>query len=97
MLKSRRILKKIKIFLRPILTYADECHRSIYNVWSQVLTYFDAFIIGLTATPDKRTFGEYGYDEIGRNEFDRAINNLYDCRCLSITEGMVELNGKIKS
>ena len=35
----------------------DECHRSIYNVWSQVLEYFDAFIIGLTATPDKRTFG----------------------------------------
>ena len=30
----------------------DECHRSIYNVWSQVLEYFDAFIIGLTATPD---------------------------------------------
>ena len=30
----------------------DECHRSIYNVWSQVLTYFDVFIIGLTATPD---------------------------------------------
>ena len=30
----------------------DECHRSIYNVWSQVLSYFDAFIIGLTATPD---------------------------------------------
>lgn len=34
----------------------DECHRSIYNVWSQVLEYFDAFIVGLTATPDKRTF-----------------------------------------
>ena len=34
----------------------DECHRSIYNVWQQVLEYFDAFIIGLTATPDKRTF-----------------------------------------
>ena len=34
----------------------DECHRSIYNVWSQVLSYFDAFIIGLTATPDNRTF-----------------------------------------
>ncbi len=28
----------------------DECHRSIYNVWSQVLSYFDSFIIGLTAT-----------------------------------------------
>ena len=25
----------------------DECHRSIYNVWNQVLEYFDAFIIGL--------------------------------------------------
>lgn len=35
----------------------DECHRSIYNVWKQVLDYFDAFLIGLTATPDKRTFG----------------------------------------
>lgn len=35
----------------------DECHRSIYNLWQQVLDYFDAFLIGLTATPDKRTFG----------------------------------------
>jgi len=33
----------------------DECHRSIYNLWMQVLDYFDAFQIGLTATPDKRT------------------------------------------
>ncbi len=33
----------------------DECHRSIYNLWKQVLDYFDAFLIGLTATPDKRT------------------------------------------
>ena len=35
----------------------DECHRSIYSTWRQVLDYFDAFIIGMTATPDKRTFG----------------------------------------
>ena len=35
----------------------DECHRSIYNLWQQVLEYFDAFLIGLTATPDNRTFG----------------------------------------
>ena len=35
----------------------DECHRSIYNLWMQVLDYFDAYLIGLTATPDKRTFG----------------------------------------
>ena len=49
----------------------DECHRSIYGVWRQVLEYFDAFLIGLTATPGKQTFGffnknlvmEYGFPE----------------------------------
>ena len=35
----------------------DECHRSIYDLWRQVLDYFDAYLIGLTATPDNRTFG----------------------------------------
>ncbi|MCP4542994.1 MAG: DEAD/DEAH box helicase family protein, partial [Chloroflexi bacterium] len=35
----------------------DECHRSIYNLWRQVLEYFDAYLIGLTATPSKQTFG----------------------------------------
>jgi len=35
----------------------DECHRSIYNLWRQVLEYFDASLIGLTATPSKQTFG----------------------------------------
>jgi hypothetical protein len=35
----------------------DECHRSIYTVWRQVLEYFDAYLIGLTATPYKQTFG----------------------------------------
>ena len=35
----------------------DECHRSIYNLWRQVLEYFDAYLIGLTATPSKQTIG----------------------------------------
>ncbi len=35
----------------------DECHRSIYNLWRQVLEYFDGFLIGLTATPSRQTFG----------------------------------------
>jgi type I restriction enzyme, R subunit len=59
----------------PIETFdviiVDEAHRSIYGVWRQVLEYFDAFIIGLTATPGKQTFGffnqnlvmEYGYEQ----------------------------------
>jgi len=38
----------------------DECHRSIYELWSQVLLYFDAFLIGLTATPAGKTIGFFG-------------------------------------
>jgi type I restriction enzyme, R subunit len=49
----------------------DECHRSIYNLWRHVLEYFDAFLIGLTATPTKQTIGffnnnlvmEYGHQQ----------------------------------
>ena len=49
----------------------DECHRSIFGLWRQVLDYFDAFTIGLTATPNKQAFGffnqnlvmEYGHEQ----------------------------------
>ena len=51
----------------------DECHRSIYNVWSQVLTYFDAFIIGLTATPDNRTFGFFDANIVSEYPREQAI------------------------
>lgn len=37
--------------------FIDECHRSIYTLWRQVLEYFDAYLVGLTATPAKHTFG----------------------------------------
>ena len=51
----------------------DECHRSIYNVWSQVLSYFDAFIIGLTATPDKRTFAYFDENIVSEYPREQAI------------------------
>jgi len=51
----------------------DECHRSIYNVWSQVLEYFDAFIVGLTATPDKRTFGFFHQNVVSEYSREQAI------------------------
>ncbi len=51
----------------------DECHRSIYNVWSQVLSYFDAFIIGLTATPDKRTFAFFNENVVSEYSREQAI------------------------
>lgn len=51
----------------------DECHRSIYNVWSQVLEYFDSFIIGLTATPDKRTFAFFNQNVVSEYPREQAI------------------------
>jgi len=53
------------------VAFIDECHRSIYTLWRQVLEYFDAFLVGLTATPSKQTIGffhgnlvmEYGHPQ----------------------------------
>jgi type I site-specific restriction endonuclease len=49
----------------------DECHRSIYNIWRQVIEYFDAYLIGLTATPDNRKTDSHADDIIQtvREEF----------------------------
>jgi type I restriction enzyme R subunit len=51
----------------------DECHRSIYGKWRQVLEYFDAFLIGLTATPHKQTFGFFKQNLVMEYNFDRAV------------------------
>jgi type I restriction enzyme R subunit len=51
----------------------DECHRSIYNLWKQVLDYFDAFLIGLTATPDKRTFGFFDENVVSEYKHENAV------------------------
>jgi type I restriction enzyme R subunit len=51
----------------------DECHRSIYNIWRQVLEYFDAYLIGLTATPDNRTYGFFQKNIVSEYGHDRAV------------------------
>lgn len=51
----------------------DECHRSIYNLWKQVLDYYDAFLIGLTATPDKRTFGFFNENVVSEYTYDDSV------------------------
>jgi len=51
----------------------DECHRSIYNLWRQVLEYFDAFIIGLTATPSKQTLGFFNQNLVMEYSHDRDV------------------------
>lgn len=51
----------------------DECHRSIYNVWRQVLEYFDGFLIGLTATPTGQTAGFFQGNIVQDYNQERAI------------------------
>ena len=61
----------------PIETFdfivVDECHRSIYNLWSQVLEYFNSFIIGLTATPDKRTLGYFDENLVSEYTYEESV------------------------
>jgi type I restriction enzyme R subunit len=61
----------------PIETFdvivTDECHRSIYGQWRQVLEYFDAFIIGLTATPSKHTLGFFQQNLVAEYPYERSV------------------------
>jgi type I restriction enzyme R subunit len=61
----------------PIETFdiivTDECHRSIYNLWRQVLEYFDGFIIGLTATPSKQTLGFFNQNLVMEYDHEQAV------------------------
>ena len=51
----------------------DECHRSIYNLWRQVIEYFDAYLIGLTATPDNRTYGFFNKNVVSEYDHEQAV------------------------
>ena len=51
----------------------DECHRSIYNLWRQVIEYFDAYLIGLTATPDNRTYGFFQKNVVSEYDHEKAV------------------------
>ena len=61
----------------PIETFdfivTDECHRSIYGLWRQVLEYFDASIIGLTATPSKHTLGFFNKNLVAEYPYERSV------------------------
>lgn len=51
----------------------DECHRSIYGLWRQVLEYFDAFLIGLSATPSKHTLGFFAQNVVAQYDLEQSI------------------------
>lgn len=61
----------------PIETFdiiiIDEAHRSIFNLWRQVLEYFDAYLIGLTATPNKQAFGFFNQNLVMEYTHEDAV------------------------
>jgi len=76
----------------------DECHRSIYNLWKQVLDYFDAFLIGLTATPSKATLGFFNQNLVTEYPHVQAVadgvNVGYDI--YRIKTEITEAGGKLE-
>ena len=77
--------------------FIDECHRSIYTLWGQVLDYFDAYLIGLTATPAKHTFGFFNKNLVMEYTQEMAVADgvnvdfdIYRIRT-QITEGGASL------
>jgi type I restriction enzyme R subunit len=55
------------------LIVTDECHRSIYGAWRQVLEYFDSFIVGLTATPSIHTLGFFNSNIVAEYPYERSV------------------------
>lgn len=80
----------------------DECHRSIYNLWKQVLDYFDGFLIGLTATPSKSTIAffnknlvmEYSHEEAVAHNINVDFS-VYDIRTRISKDGSTIPQGTI--
>lgn len=55
------------------LIVTDECHRSIYGLWRQVLEYFDAHLIGLTATPSAHTLGFFNSNLVAEYPYEQSV------------------------
>lgn len=55
------------------LVFIDECHRSIYNNWKQVVEYFDAFLVGLTATPADKTLAFFNQNLVSEYTHQQAV------------------------
>jgi type I restriction enzyme R subunit len=59
--------------------FIDECHRSIYSLWRQVLEYFDAYLLGLTATPAKHTYGFFNQNVVMEYPHEQAVADGVNC------------------
>ena len=77
----------------------DECHRSIYGDWQQVLEYFDAFTIGLTATPSVYTLGYFNKNVVSEYPLERSIIDKVnvDCEVFRIKTKIGEFGSKVEA
>lgn len=80
----------------------DECHRSIYKLWKQVLDYFDAFLIGLTATPSKSTIAFFKKNLVMEYTHEEAVTHninvdftVYDIRTKITKDGSTIPKGEV--
>jgi type I restriction enzyme R subunit len=55
------------------LVIVDEAHRSIYGMWRPVLEYFDAHVVGLTATPGKQTFAFFTQNLVSEYTYPQSV------------------------
>jgi len=77
----------------------DECHRSIYNLWRQVLEYFDAYLTGLTATPSKQTLGFFNQNLVMEYSRERAVADgvNVDGQVYRIRTQITERGGRVEA
>lgn len=99
-------LSKVQVDYNPAIPpeffdfiITDECHRSIYGLWRQVLEYFDSFLIGLTATPSKQTLGYFNQNLVAEYPYERSVadnvNVGYDI--FRIKTAISNKGGKVES
>jgi type I restriction enzyme R subunit len=81
------------------LVIVDEAHRSIYGVWRGVLEYFDAHVIGLTATPGKQTFGFFRQNLVSEYTYPQSVadNVNVDFDIYRIRTEVTEQGGSIEA
>lgn len=82
------------------LIIVDECHRSIYGEWQDVLTYFDqAVILGLTATPVEATEQFFNKNVVVEYSLEESIDDLVNvyCRTYNIRTEITENGATVNS
>lgn len=76
------------------LIVVDDAHRSIYGTWRNVLEYFDAHIVGLTATAGKQTFAFFQQNLVSQYSFEQSVTDRVNVDCeMYVIETQVSRDG----